>query len=323
MKKLRLAYFGTPDFAADILTKIVSDPEIPVEVALVLTQPDKPVGRKQIITPSPVKVAAERYGLPVFNDSVNKLTESIKNKQFDLALLYAYGEVIPSTLISRFPLGFWNIHPSLLPLYRNVAPMAYPLMLGDEETGISIIQLDDKLDHGPVITQEKTPIFNDEKRSDLEKRLSAVAFKNFKELVGLSQMGNLPLLIEQDHEKATYTRMLKKDDGFIPLETLKNYMTGQTVSEQEFPQILREYWSKYPLSKNQNLSPIQFLYNFYRGMYPWPGVWTKIIINDKMKRLKINEMQLLNRSEIVFTKVQLEGKNEVEFKSFQDAYKIF
>lgn len=320
MKKISLAYFGTPNFSADFLEKILKDTELPVEVRLVVTQPDKPVGRNQTITPSPVKVVAQKNNIPVYDGTVKQLLATMYEK-VDLALLYAYGEIIPTNLISAFTLGFWNIHPSLLPLYRNVAPMAYPLMLGDSETGISIIQLDEKLDHGPLLIQEKLKINLEDNRADLETNLSQLAFKNFKKLIELSTQGNLPPMIEQEHEKATYTRMMKKEDGYIPFEILKKCLVNHPLSNSEKPAILQEYEAKFPHNSRKQESPL-LLYNLYRGLSPWPGIWTKILINEEEKRLKITGMKY-DDGHVHLTKAQLEGKNEVDFSTFQSAYHVF
>jgi methionyl-tRNA formyltransferase len=271
------------------------------------------------MTPSPVKVVAQKNSIPLYDGSVKQLLASMYEK-VDLALLYAYGEIIPANLISAFTLGFWNIHPSLLPLYRNVAPMVYPLILGDSETGVSIIQLDEKLDHGPLLIQEKMKINLEDTRTDLETKLSEIAFKNFKTLIELSTQGNLPPMVEQEHEKATYTRMMKKEDGYIPFEILKKCLVNHPLSNSEKPAILQEYEAKFPHNSRKQESSL-LLYNLYRGLSPWPGIWTKIFINEEEKRLKITGMKYED-GHVHLTKVQLEGKNEVDFSTFQFSYHI-
>src|SRR3990167_7295520 len=147
MKKLKLAYFGSPDFAADFLEKLITDVSINqlIDTRLVITQPDQKVGRKQILTPTPVKIVAEKYkrsedtkffavcGFPSKNFG-------IKLMNIDLAIVYAFGELIPEELLNLPKYGFWNIHPSLLPKYRGPSPIASSLINGDEITGITIIK---------------------------------------------------------------------------------------------------------------------------------------------------------------------------------------
>ncbi|MEO6508535.1 MAG: hypothetical protein ABIO02_01150, partial [Patescibacteria group bacterium] len=120
---------------------------------------------------------------------------------------------------------------------------------------------------------------------------------------------------------ATFTRKMKKDDGFIPKETLQAMLNNEELTEVEIPSIITEYQQKYPhISRIQDSSLL--LYNLYRGLYPWPGIWTKVQIHGEEKRLKITDMVYENEH-VFITKVQLEGKNEVDFKVFNNSYHIF
>jgi methionyl-tRNA formyltransferase len=326
MNKLRIAFFGTNDFSAVFMEKILHDPEIPVEIKLVVTQPDKPVGRKQILTPSPVKVMAQKHALEVYEGKVKELTSKITEYNLDLALLYSFGEIIPASLLKAFRYGFWNVHPSLLPMYRNVAPMVYPLILGDVKTGTTMIMLDEKLDHGPIISQIPYEIKVEDTRQNLEITLAEVAYSMFRESVlEVAKNGQIPPLEEQLHEKATYTRRLKKDDGFLPFLVIKKGLVNEPLEAEKFPQILREYWEKYPGAARfdeKNYPSALFLYNFFKGMHSWPGVWTIVNINGAEKRLKITGMKFED-NKVFITKLQLEGKSEVDFATFERAYQIF
>ncbi len=320
MKKISLAYFGTPYFSADFLEKILADKTLPVEVKLVITQKDKPVGKKQIITPSPVKELGKKAKIPVFFQINQKRSEEIRKIRYqknsdksdisdlsgflmladdsrtlpnfsevDLALVCAYGQLIPQELLTLPKYGFWNIHYSLLPKYRGASPVAYALIAGEKKTGVTIFQMDEKIDHGPIIAQEELKIFPHERRPDLEKRLTDLAFNLFKKLV-TTNFNQLQLAAQAD-DLATYTKKLTKEDGFIEISNLKTQ------------------------NSNLNLK----IYNLFRGLYPWPGIWT-ILPNGK--RLKITDMSLIN-NKIILKKVQLEGKKEVDFETFNRAYKIF
>jgi methionyl-tRNA formyltransferase len=198
--------------------------------------------------------------------------------------------------------------------------MAYPLMLGDEKTGITIIQLDDKLDHGPILDQEEMRISLEDKRPDLEKKLTDLAYTTFKEKVQLAVSGNLLPAVAQENEEATYTRMMKNVDGFIPVETLKKYLENKEISDEEQPLILREYLQKFPHNSRKTASSL-LLYNLYRGLFPWPGIWTQIHVKGEGKRLKITKIRYEN-DHVVIEKVQLEGKKEVDFATFLKAYKL-
>ena len=251
MKKLTLAYFGTPDFSAKLLEKIIVD-QLPVEVKFVVTQPDKPVGRKQILTPSPVKTCAHKYNIEIIDNLKKLQATSYKLQEIDLALLYAYGKIIPEEILSQPKFGFWNIHPSLLPKYRGASPIAFPLINGDKKTGVTLMQMDKELDHGPIIDQQEINIEDNDKRSDLETKLSNLGFGLFKEnLVKLTTNDRQPTTTSQDHSLATFTHLLKKNNGFINWQEL--------VKPQQPEKI----------------------YHLFRGLFPWPGIWTKIIINKQ------------------------------------------
>jgi methionyl-tRNA formyltransferase len=331
---LTIAYFGSPDFSARFLEKLLTDEEIKksVEVKLVVTQPDKPVGRKQILTPTPVKQIALKIDNSLEIACPAKLAEQsgknckLKISQLDLALVYAYNQIIPKEYLVLTKYGFWCIHPSLLPKYRGPSPIATALINGDQETGVTIIKMDEKIDHGPIVAQEKTSITPTDLRPDLEKKLTDLGFEMFKkkvkELTSLKvnelkkqkltrQLVNPLTLKNQQHKLASYTKKLKKEDGFIAFDKLKNLMLPPTYSLQ-------------PTTYNL----LTTTYNLFRGLYPWPGLWT-ILPNGK--RLKITGLQLQPTTHnlqpthynLQPTKVQLEGKKEVDFATFNRAYKVF
>ena len=299
MKKLSLAYFGSPDFAADFLEKLITDVSINrlIETKLVVTQPDQPVGRKQILTPTPVKIMAEKYkgsedikffavcGFPSKNFD-------IELKNIDLALVYAFGEVIPKNILSLPKYGFWNIHPSLLPKYRGPSPIATPLINGDETTGVTIIKMDEEIDHGPIIAQESLTIEKTDKWPDLEKKLTDLAFEMFKKTVFIKDSLQLK---PQNHSLATYTKKLAKQDGFIEISNFKFQISN---------------------------SP-EKLYNLFRGLYPWPGIWTILPNGKRLKITGLNIVRNKNLCSLQIKRVQLEGKKEVDFETFKRAYKIF
>ena len=199
MKKVGLVYFGSSYFSAIFLEKLLTDSVITqlIEIKFVVTQPDRKVGRKQILTPTPVKEVANRYKIPVFEvgsrkreagqeNGSKKLEKNLTSKfqNLDLALVFAYANLIPKELLALPKYGFWCVHPSLLPKYRGTSPMATALINGDETTGVTIFKMDEEIDHGPIIAQEKYTIKETDKRPDLEVKLTDLAFKMFKKLLG-------------------------------------------------------------------------------------------------------------------------------------------
>lgn len=295
MKKIILAYFGTPDFSAQFLEKILKDKETPIEVTAIVTQPDKLVGRKQILTASPVKLTAQKHSTNLFDEPFERSKVAHLLSETDIALVFAFGEIIPKELLDKPKYGFWNIHPSLLPKYRGASPVAETLIGGEKETGVTIIQMDEKVDHGPIIVQEKTNILPQERRPELTKRLTDLAYDLFKNTIEEFIQQNYKVnLTEQDHSKATYTKLFAKNDGLIPLLDLKSKIVNQPDD----------------------------LFNLFRGLYPWPGLWSQIKVKGKEQRLKITDVDLVD-GKFTIKKVQLEGKKEVDFKQFQEAYGVF
>jgi len=325
--KINLAYFGSPSFSADFLEKILTDLDLKklIEVKLVVTQPDKPAGRKQILTETPVKKVAKKYGVEIFEiQNLNPPLQfegpnynlKLKIKNFDLCLVYAFSQIIPKDLLDIPKLGFWNIHPSLLPKYRGPSPIAYALIFGEKETGVTIIKMDEKIDHGPIIAQEKLKIEDTDYRPDLEKKLTDLGFNLFKKTVLKKDSLYIGRYKEQNHKMATYSRLLKKQDGFIPLPILKKALKNGPLKLEELPEILK---IKNLKLKIKNSSEI--IYNYFRGLSPWPGIWTLL---PNGKRLKIINMNFnVTRYTLHVTRVQLEGKKEVDFETFNRAYRIF
>lgn len=351
--KLKLAYFGSPDFSARFLEKILTDPELKklISVEFVVTQPDKPAGRKQILTPTPVKQIAEKYQIPIYyqlkcqNSNVKTKTQNLKlnnlNK-IDLCLVYAYSSIIPQNLLNLPKYGFWCLHPSLLPKYRGPSPIAFALINGEKETGITIFKMDEKIDHGPIIAQKSLTIENNDYRTDLEKKLTDLGFELFKKIINklvswqvskLKKEEKLNLTFKnQDDSKATYTHLLKKEDGFIAFSILKKVLNSQFLTFEEIQEMTKKNPNFEILNPKQILNSnvenskqfknsSKIIYNLFRGLSPWPGIWT-ILPNGK--RLKITNMNFNPQNSILnITRVQLEGKKEVDFETFKKAYGFF
>jgi methionyl-tRNA formyltransferase len=349
--KLKLAYFGSPDFSARFLEKILTDPELKknISVEFVVTQPDKPVGRKQILTPTPVKQIAKKYNLKVFEienlineDSLKIENLKLKIKNSNLCLVYAYSSIIPEEFLNQPKYGFWCLHPSLLPKYRGPSPIAFALINGEKETGITIFKMDEKIDHGPIIAQKSLTIENNDYRTDLEKKLTDLGFELFKKIINklvswqvskLKKEEKLNLTFKnQDDSKATYTHLLKKEDGFIAFSILKKVLNSQFLTFEEIQEMTKKNPNFEILNPKQILNSnvenskqfknsSKIIYNLFRGLSPWPGIWT-ILPNGK--RLKITNMNFNPQNSILnITRVQLEGKKEVDFETFKKAYGFF
>jgi methionyl-tRNA formyltransferase len=291
---MRIVFFGTPDYALPILTSIhkkfvTGQGKSPI--VAVVTQSPKPVGREQKMTYSPIDHWAHERKIPIFYSSKELLKAGV---DANLGVLASYGEIIPSEVISLFSNGILNIHPSLLPKYRGASPIQATIINGERETGVSIIRLDEKMDHGPIISQFKEEVLPTDTAGTLRERLFSHSAEVICELIEPYLAGKIKPR-GQNHNEATFTKILKKEDGYIDLERF--------ISEEGADKAER----------------------FIRAMDPWPGAWTQIQLNPKRearnpKRLKILKAHLEN-DKLVLDKVQLEGKGPVIWKQFEEGYK--
>ena len=270
MKKLSISFFGAPDFAARVLKKIITDLSDKVTVNSVFTQPDRPAGRKQILTPTPVKLLAQKHNIPVFFD-FQPTTKHQPLKDIDLVLLYAYGSLLPADILKIPRWGFWNIHPSLLPQYRGTSPIVYSLLMGDTKTGVSLMEMDERMDHGPIIDQTEYAIQPTDMQETLKKRLSDIGYELFKKNVQLLLDGALQKK-EQDHKNRTFTRLLTKQDGYIPFPIVQKILKGEALTNAEIPSIIAEYNKKYPpLTTNHQLPTTNYLLQPFSGFQSLAG----------------------------------------------------
>lgn len=255
-KIINVIFFGTPDFVLPICEVLGDLKEF--HLAAVITSPDKPLGRKQILTPSPVKQWALEHKIPVLTPE--KLDQNFLNilisqyPNIELGILAAYGKIIPQEIIDLFPKGILVIHPSLLPKYRGASPVPAAILEGDKETGVTIFKMDSQMDHGPIITRFKEEI----KANDTTERLLPRLFgKTTDILITILKPYIEDKIIPrtQNHKLATYCRILTKKDGYF------------------------DY--KNPPDK-------EILNRMIRAYYPWPGVWT--LWQEKRVKLLPNDL---------------------------------
>lgn len=206
---------GTPDFAVPGLLSLLNDKDF--EVVAVYSQKDKPVGRKQEVKMTPVKELAVKFNIPVFQvDKLKPELENIQKLQADLIVVIAYGKIIPQSILDLPKYGCINVHASLLPKYRGAACLNAPILYGDTETGITIMQMEAGLDTGPIIKQEKIILTGKEKLKDVHDQLSSLGAKILAQTLKDWTAGKLKV-DKQDDNKASYIGMLKKEDGKLDL----------------------------------------------------------------------------------------------------------
>ena len=211
---MRVLFMGTPDFAAESLEAIIGADH---EVCAVFTQPDKPVGRKRILTAPPVKDTAIKHNIPVFQpESVRnqEVVEQIKTLAPDVCVVVAYGKLLPDEILSIAPFGCINVHASLLPKYRGASPIQWAIVCGEKKTGVSTMLLDSGMDTGDVLLTAEEPIFDDDTAETLWDRLSTLGASLILKTLKACADGTITRT-PQNHDIATYAPIIKKEDGLL------------------------------------------------------------------------------------------------------------
>ena len=243
---MKVVFLGTPDFAVLPLRKIAASKH---EVLAVVTQPDRPVGRKAVITPCAVKVAAENLGLKTLSyEKIRKDgVEDLKALNPDVMVTCAYGQILSQEILDIPKHGVINVHASLLPKYRGAAPIQWSIINGDKVTGVTIMKTEAGVDTGDIIAVQKTDIGEAETAGELFDRLSAIGADLIVKVLDDLDRGTATFVKQNDLE-ATHVKMLKKEDGIIDF-------TKNSIS----------------------------VYNLIRGLNPWPVAYT--FLNGKMLKV--------------------------------------
>lgn len=297
---INIAFFGTHEFAATILEGLLNNPSFLVKT--VFTQPDRKVGRKQVLEESPVKKLAIQHNLHI--QQPNSLKEyTLEPNNYTLAVVAQYGLIIPQHIIDAFPKGMINVHGSLLPKYRGASPIQAALMAGEQTSGVTIMIMDALVDHGPILAQQSLFITPDDTFTSLAQKMATEG--------SALLLNTLPKYVQgeivpqtQDHAQATFTKLLSKEDGKIDFS-----------------------------------KPAEVIYNLFRGLTPWPGIWCtwnekrlKLLqICPSEKNLPAGEACIENKriyigcgeNSIEILELQLEGKNPMSAEVFANGYKNF
>jgi len=301
---------GTPKFGAIILEKLADSRYKPI---LVVTETDKPVGRKKVLTPPPVKVVAEKYEIPVLQPEKIRNSESeIRNLKPDLIIVAAYGKILPEEILEIPKYGCLNVHPSLLPRWRGPSPVQSAILNGDTDSGVTIMKIAEKVDAGPVLIQRKLKLEGNETYDVLHDKLGKMGGDLLIEIIPEWITGKIDPQL-QDESRTTYTRILKKEDGKIDWEK----------SAEEIERQIRAF----------NL---------------WPGIFTFWEKSGKLIRIKILKARVLNRANsktypigktlvagqnelcvqtgkgfLIIERLQLEGKKETDSEDLLRGYSDF
>ena len=291
----RIIYMGTPEMSAKILESLIKDG---FNIVALIAQEDKPQGRKAILQKVPTKVVAEKYNIPVYQPHrIRKEYEFVKDLKPDLILTMAYGQIIPQGLLDIPRLGCLNIHGSLLPKYRGAAPIQRAIINGETKTGVTLMEMIDKMDAGKMFAFEECPIETDETYSQLCEKIVDCGIRVIRNNLPAYFDGKLPG-VEQDEKEVTFADKILPED------------------------------EKLDLSK-----PVNLFLNWVRGLSEEPGGY--IYVNDlklkifkahkysdnvanKVGTLSVSKKVILQLSdgEVELDEVQLAGKKKMDAKSF-------
>ena len=228
----RILYLGTPDISAHVLEGLIT---AGYQIVGVVAQPDQPLGRKKIIEPVPTKKVALKYNIPVFQpQKIRNDYEFVKELQIDLIICFSYGQIIPQGLLDIPPLGSINLHGSLLPKYRGASPMQAALINRDKETGITLMEMIDKMDAGKMYAKEVVPILANDNYTSLSKKMGEAALRLILRSLPLYLENKLPG-VKQDEELVTFTRLLKAEDEHLNLELSKEEIVGWILALSDEP----------------------------------------------------------------------------------------
>ena len=208
---MRIVFMGTPDFAVPSLKALIREG---YDVVGVFTQPDRPKGRGNKLTPSPVKVAAAEAGIPVFQPERIRKTgvEDLRSLKPDLCVTAAFGQILSQEILDIPPMGNINVHASLLPKHRGAAPIAYAIMAGDAKAGVTTMMMDAGIDTGDILLQEETGIAESETCGELTARLSEIGAELLIRTIRAMEAGTLKR-IPQNEAEMTYDPMMTKELG--------------------------------------------------------------------------------------------------------------
>jgi methionyl-tRNA formyltransferase len=237
---MRIVFMGTPEFAVPSLEALLKSDD---QVVGIVTQPDRPKGRGQVLTPPPVKLIAQREDIPFLQPVKIKVPEfraALAAWRPDLIAVTAYGRILHSPILTLPPMGCVNVHGSLLPKYRGAAPVQWAVINGEAETGITTMMMDEGMDTGAMLLQASLPIFPEDTAGSLAPRLAALGGKLLVETIARLKAGTITPQ-PQNHALATLAPPLKKEDGVIDWTTSANNIANRA-----------------------------------RGLSPWPGAYTYI-----------------------------------------------
>ncbi|SFC76898.1 methionyl-tRNA formyltransferase [Bacillus sp. UNCCL81] len=296
----KIVFMGTPDFSVPVLRRLIDEG---YDVVGVVTQPDRPVGRKRVLTPPPVKVEALKHNIPVLQPEKIRLpeeTEKVLALKPDLIVTAAFGQILPTDILEAPKFGCINVHASLLPELRGGAPIHYSIIQGKSETGVTIMYMVEKLDAGDMLAKVVVPIEEKDHVGTLHDKLSIAGANLLSETIPPLLKGEMNA-VKQDESKVSFAKNIKREE-----EQINWSKTGEEI------------------------------YNHVRGLHPWPVAYTTL--NGEVLKVwwgeKVNTNQNLTPGEIIdvlndgilvatgnhtaikITDIQPAGKKRMEAKQY-------
>ncbi|MFC4557062.1 methionyl-tRNA formyltransferase [Virgibacillus kekensis] len=301
----RIVFMGTPDFSVPVLQKLT---KTEYEVVLVVTQPDRPKGRKKVITPPPVKVEAEKQGIPVFQpEKLRDEYQKILAYEPDLIVTAAYGQLLPNALLEAPQFGCINVHASLLPELRGGAPIHYAIMQGKKETGITIMYMVEKLDAGDILTQRNVAISDDDHVGTLHDKLSEAGAELLTDTLPALFSRNITP-VKQDDSKATFASNIKREQERIDWNNSNEAVYNHIRGLNPWPVAFTTYEGK-----NMKIWWAEIENSTYKGA---PGEIVKIVNNEAFiavcgdqKGLRVTEIQPAGKKRMT-VKEYLQGASD-------------
>lgn len=303
---MKIVFMGTPNAAAASLQRVLQDGH---EVVAVYTQPDKPAGRGNKTSVSPVKEFALRMDLPIYQPVKIKTPEALETFQShraDVAVVVAYGRILPQSYLEAFPKGAINVHYSLLPKYRGAAPVNWAIVRGETKTGVTTMKMDAGLDTGAILLQRETSIGADENAIELMSKLSILGADTLSETLAMfDELTAQP----QDDAQATFAPIMKKEDGVIDWNLTAAEISSRIRGFQPFPTSYTFYQGKkLTLWKAREIREAEFEMQV-----------SGLISEAKNGKLIVN---CGSRTVLQIEEMQLEGKKRMAARDFLNGIKI-
>lgn len=280
---MKIAFFGTPELAVNALFELESFGIVP---KLIVTTPDAPTGRKQTITPPPTKVWAMEREIPVFQPETLKdktVLTTLTDETWDLFVVFAYGKIMPDWLINLPKYGTINAHPSLLPKLRGASPIRSTLLTDLSAAGVTIMQMDAEMDHGPILFQQKIDLIGPIPGQELDKIASLMCGDLLAHVIGEIEKGQLNP-IPQNHDEATFCKKITKEMALLDL-------------------------NPYDLPKGDAALDV------YKKICAFAG-WPEAYFYHADKRIKIKSAHIDEAGQLQLDKIVPEGKKETDFSTY-------